>query len=258
VVPSVKTRKFPAGLKVSIVFFSLLLSAFLPTAIAAENYQLAPFKVSYLLERGNITVGIGDYELKTDGTNYLYTSEARAKGFLATILLGDTVISEQAAGIILANGTLQPNSFNYFQGEKNKRNQNIRFNWKTNSATAEYKFKSKNVPLRAGVLDRLSMQLAAMRAVAEDPRDGTLSYSVVERGDLNDYDFKVTGRQSLVIDGQNYNTVVLERQASDREATFWVAPSLGYAIVKFEQQKEDDPVVRLTLRSITGKPLVKQ
>lgn len=241
-------------LKVSAVFFSALLATF---SVSASDYKLSPYKISYLLERGDITVGIGDFELKTDGDNYLYNSAARAKGFLAKIILGDKVITEYSAGKII-DGVPRPRSYRYNQGEDDKRNQVIDFDWQTSQATASYKFKTEQVPLTGEVHDKLSMQLAAMRAVAKGTEAGELEFQVVDRRDLDRYNFNVIGKQPLKVDGTTYSTVVLKRQASDREATFWVAPQLGYAIVKFEQQKEDDPVIRLTMRSIEGKPLVRK
>ncbi len=246
--------KFKTTLKVSAVFFSALLAAF---SVSASDYKLAPYKISYLLERGDITVGIGDFELKTDGDNYLYSSAARAKGFLAKIILGDKVITEYSAGTI-TDGIPRPRSYRYNQGEDDKRNQIIDFNWLTNQAEASYKFKTEQVPLIGEVHDKLSMQLAAMQAVAKGAEAGELEFKVVDRRDLDTYNFSVVGKQPVKVNGTSYSAVVLKRQASDREATFWVAPQLGYAIVKFEQKKEDDPVIRLTMRSIEGTPLVKR
>lgn len=241
-----------ASLKVSAVFLAALLASF---AVSAANYQLAPYKISYLLERGDITIGIGDYELKTDGVNYLYSSEARAKGFLAKIIMGDKVITEQSAGTLIDNNP-RPNSFRYNQGEGEKRNQEVDFDWVNNTATVTYKFKANDVALSGEVHDKLSMQLSAMRTVANGTSTGELNYQVAERGGLGEYRFEVVGKQPLTIGSTRYDTVVLKRLASDRQATFWVAPELGYAIIKAEQKKRDKPVVRLTMRSIEGKPLI--
>ena len=240
--------------KVSAVLFSALVATF---AASAADYQLAPYKISYLLERGDITVGVGDFELKTDGKQYVYSSAARAKGFLAKVILGDKVITEYSTGTFDGE-TPRPNRYHYNQGDGNKRNQAIEFNWKASQASATYKFNTHQVPLTGEVHDKLSMQLAAMQAVAKGTEAGELEFHVIDRGGIGSYRFSAVGKQAITINGATYDTVVLERQASDRQATFWVAPQLGYAIVKFEQQKEDDPVIRLTMRSIEGKPLIKQ
>ena len=64
-------------------------------------------------------------------------------------------------------------------------------------------------------------------------------YSLVKRGKLVQYRFKIIGQEQLSLPYGKLDTVKIQRirESSKRNTLMWVAPSLNYAMVKLTQYK---------------------
>ncbi|WP_083250830.1 DUF3108 domain-containing protein [Acidihalobacter aeolianus] len=108
------------------------------------------------------------------------------------------------------------------------------------------------VAIEPDTLDRLSLQLALMQAVAQGRK--SLRFTTVETKDkLSHYDFHNLGRETVVTSLGRLETVHLQRiwKAKHLRYDFWLAPSLHDLPVKLTQiEGNDSSGLALYLQSV--------
>lgn len=90
-----------------------------------------------------------------------------------------------------------------------------------------------------------------------------LAYELVKDNEIDDYRFKIVGKERMTLDSGVYNTVKLEvvRDSTKRQTFVWMAPDLGWLPVRlthFESGSKqlDIKLAKLSLarKSITSSP----
>jgi hypothetical protein len=126
----------------------------------------------------------------------------------------------------------------------------VHFDWSANRATGTAEGKKVDVPLRPGVQDDLSMQIAMIYALANDQVPKGMS--VFDVSGIRDYEFERVGTETLHTPVGDLETIVYKshKAYSPRSNRYWCAPAYGYVPVQVEQQNKGEVAWTLKLRSI--------
>jgi hypothetical protein len=113
------------------------------------------------------------------------------------------------------------------------------FDWQDELANWQRGDDQRTAELHEGVVDRILYQILVPMDV-ESGKEVT-TYEFVNRGDLRTYQFEILGEETMDFDNREINAVKLERIYDDEEkqTAVWIAPDLGYEIVKIVHHDED-------------------
>lgn len=221
------------------LFFLLLIAFAAP--LYAETV-IKPFSAEYDVHYNGFKVGIlsQSLEARDDGT-YLMETVAQVTGVVAWFAKDRA--SERSIWRY-HNGRIRPLSYRYhYTGRSKDRVETLDFDWDAMKVDALYKGERKELPLSPNVYDRQLYQLVLRNEVASGAKQ--FHYSVAERGELRDYDFKLAGREQVVTP---YGKVdALKMTKGDTE--LWLDESNDYLVAKIEKDDDGEHVVSY----ITGK-----
>jgi hypothetical protein len=230
------------------IFAALLGSA---GALACEPLQ--PQALEYLVQRGDTKLGTGEIRLRPAQAQGCFVLEQTATPyFFLRWLSGPATQSSEFCQ--LPDGTLRSYSYKQFRTGvgAEKENYALTFDW---SAGVVRGAEQPNVPLQAELSDALLLQMRVRRWLCEQPAETQpeslepLSLSFVDDDGLDSYTFAVTAQEVVKVPAGEIPTLRVERiDAPDRFARFWLDPQRAYAVIRAEQQKADDPPIRLSLR----------
>lgn len=221
---------------------SLLLLLFAAPVLAAPDCPAptVPFVAEYDVNRNGKTIGAGTVKLErhADGT-FLYRIESEAKAGLAALL--GARFHERSHWMVHDD---RPRPLAFERGQKvafRERHYEAHFDWNDHEARGN----SRGEPWHLGVLpdDTLDRVLVNL-AVLADLRCGaeTLSYTVLEKGELDEWRFDRQGEETVRVPGGTYRAVkVAKRHSSpDRKSLSWHAPALNWLAVRIEHVDGDD------------------
>ncbi len=223
----------------------LSLAAFiLPTHLLAAELQ--SFSASYTADWKQLPFsGKAERSLKEqdDGTWKL--------DFSASMLVASL---NETSWLNLVNGDIQPSKYRYSRsglGKSKKIKQE--FDWQTQRATGSDRGKPINRTLIQGVQDKSSYQLALQRDVADGKT--SMSYQVLDGNDLDTYDFRVLGEESVDTKVGTVDAVKVERvrdpTQSKRITVLWFAKDWDYLLVRLQQVERDGKEYQIILEDGT-------
>lgn len=201
----------------------------------------ATLTANYSVHKGSLYLGDMKSTLRYTGNQYHYYKDTQAKGFAA--LITKAVIKENIDGTFKGDN-LSPVKYYFLQStRKNSRTENTRFTGV--NAKGSYKDNHYDVKLPKGTLDRASLELALANDIGK--KRPTLSYNVMERGELKKYNFKRLGEEQLTTPSGKFTTtkVSVVRSGNTRSTTFWLAKELGYMPVKIIHKEKNDVITTL-------------
>lgn len=224
-----------------------------PAALACEPLQ--PQAHEYLVQRGDTKLGTGQIRLKPAQAAGCYVLEQVATPyFFLRWLSGPATQSSEFCQ--LPDGTLR--SYSYHQhrtgvGAEDE-NYDLVFDWAEGVVRGAAQ---ANIALQPELSDALLLQLRVRRWLCGQPPEtdlqtlAPLELSFVDDDGLDQYTFAVTDTETVEVPAGRIQALRVERiDAEDRFSRFWLDPSQSYAVVRAEQQKRDDPPVRLSLRKV--------
>ena len=227
-------------------------------ALAISPQLLVPHSLPYDVYRGGSLLGEGTVSLKPAGTAgcWFYAQEAKPRSWLR-LISGDVL---EQSHFCTQDGQLRPLAFRYNREGvgSGKENFSLRFDWPTLEAV----YQNGDIkPLVAGVVDRLSMQLvlrdwlmAEKAATGKEPL-GEREVRFADRRKIDSYIFQIRAHERIETPAGTFDTTRLDRIDSNKRRTqFWLSPQHGYIVIKAEQQREDDPVIRLLLKRLPEAP----
>jgi hypothetical protein len=229
-------------------FLRLLASAALLAASGAWAAEIVPSDVSYVLSRGMLTLGDARFRLAAHGAPgcWRYESQARPSG-LARLFIGE--VSERS-DFCVVDGEIRSQRFEFIRADKPSENFTLDFDWNERVVRSS---RGELRELKAGMIDRLAMQIAIQRWVvgrAGEPGVEEFTTTKVEDDRIRTYRFRIISRESLTVPAGRFDTVRVERSDDTRKSTrFWLAPERGYTAVRVEQIKDGDEQVRMLLKS---------
>ena len=237
---------------------TILLALIVANCARAETDQaFSSYKATYEVSAGFMTVGEAGFTFTTGNENtYKYTSFIEPRGIAKWLI--DDEYEESSEGTI-ANNQVSPSRYFYERrGGKRDKLTTLEFdrinNIVTNTASKS-NWQSAVSPL---IQDRFSIQLQITQDLWLSKT--TLSYLVAESKRIKEYTFEIEGYETVKTPAGKFKAIKIrqQRDSDKRETLYWLAPKLGYALVKMSYQEKGDPTVTSLLKSITNQPLPKQ
>ncbi|SUI72435.1 DUF3108 domain-containing protein [Shewanella morhuae] len=198
------------------------------SAMAAPT-PLTPHTAEYQVNYGDIELGKANYTLpNAEGGIFKY----RFDSSLSLLLLTDVrhLLSE------FTQNETQLNPLRYSQQRKG-----VGANFTEQTAFAKdqglihtrYKDKKGQFPYDGAIFDPLMVQLQFRLDISAGKEE--LDYKMVKDNELDEYKFRVVGKERMTIESGSYNTVKIEvvrENNKKRQTFFWMAPELAYLPVR--------------------------
>jgi len=227
-----RDRRF-AGL-----FLALSAALALLTMQAAGADELKPFEVSYGWNYGGLgNVAVSKLKLEQrDAQTWVYTSESEPRG-LGKLFPErpkmESVLRVTPAGV-------QPLSYKATAGTAStQRDVDIKYDWKQMRVTGVYEGNPIDIPLKPGVLDDLSAQIALM---VELMRGHTVdSFLLVTKSGVRLHHYAKETTESIGTKIGSVPAIVYRSEAeySPRATRYWCASGHGYIPMRVQQKKGD-------------------
>ena len=124
------------------------------------------------------------------------------------------------------------------------------FDWEQGRAVTNAQGGRTELELRAGVLDRASMQVAVMRDMATP--EGPGNYALADEDAIKLYSYIRNGQETVNAPSGIVETEVFvqQREGSSRRLLLWAAPQLAFLPVRMEQQKDGQTDTTFTLELV--------
>ncbi len=215
---------------ISSLFISLAAVNYQPNAIAAPT-PLTPQTAEYQVNYGEIELGKGKYELPKS-VNGIY--KYRFDSSLSLLLLTDIrhVVSEFSQD----GNQLQPQTYLHErEGVGAHYSEQTTFVKDQRQIYTRYKAERAKFPFEANVFDPLMVQLQFRLDISAGKE--LLDYKMVKDNEVDEYQFRVLGKERMTIESGSYETVKIEvirdeKKSKKRQTFFWMAPELAYLPVR--------------------------
>jgi len=198
------------------------------------------YELRYAALRADATI---DLQAADKPNEFLYSVTTRTRGIARLLRPGKA--SEVARFRYDENG-FQPLSYRLDDGiAKAENDSSIQFNWETGIATSTHGTETVELPIRAGMLDRLTADIAAIQIL----RNGeTLTgFDLVDRNEIRRYEFTLQGEETINVPAGTFKTLkyLRARPGSSRATLIWFAPDMEYLPVKITQLKRGESVIEM-------------
>lgn len=234
--------------RLSIVLASLAIFAGL--AHAAEPLQ--PYTAEYEVFRNDKPLGRGTVTLKPDGLGHWELTSV-TEGTRGLASLAGVEIRERSV-VDLQDGRLQTLGYEYRQSAGwKKRERSVVFDAAGKRIVSRDRDREFTFDLTPGVLDRQAVSLALSRDVAAGKRD-VLSYSVVDRDELDTQTFRVGAEEKVTTPAGTLAALRVERERTDargRKTTSWLGIEQGYIPVRVLQTEADGDSIEMRLVAVS-------
>jgi hypothetical protein len=218
----------------------------LAAAAADSPDQLKPFQASYSWTWHGATVAVSTLKLEHgDGDNWVYSSSSEPRGLghlypMRPVLRSNLRITDQG---------VQPLSFKA-DGSGDSHNADVMFDWSAGRATGVYEGTAIDMPIKPGIQDDLSVQIAMMLELLHGRTPDQLS--MISKNSAREYRYRREGTESLTTPLGQVDTVIYSSQhpGSPRVTRFWCAPTMGYLPMRVEQKRIDKVEWSMEIRSV--------
>ncbi|MFJ2538535.1 DUF3108 domain-containing protein [Pseudomonas sp. NPDC087614] len=219
----------------------------LPLAQAAD---LQPFSASYTADWKQLPMsGTAERSLTKDA-NGVWTLSFKASMMIASL-------SEKST-LTLDKDTLLPQSYHFERGGLGKaKKADLDFDWNSKMVTGTDRGDAVKIPLNRGMVDKSTYQLALQHDVAAGKK--TMSYQVVDDGEVDTYDFRVLGSEKVDTKAGKIDSIKVERvrdpTQSKRITVLWFAKDWDYLLVRLQQVETDGKEYNIMLQdgTVNGK-----
>jgi hypothetical protein len=220
--------------------FALLLLAsccgFSAQAQSGSELNVKPFVGTYSVEYRGISAGNLDFVLRQANGRYTYESVAHPRGIAKLVVNNKT---REAAEFTVVDGVITPQAYELDDGTSDTdEDTRLTFDWKANKARGTHEDQAVELPLTAGVQDRMSAQVAVMQALLAGKQLDKQTF--IDRDALKEYTYVRLREEKLKTQLGEIDTVVYSssRPGSNRVSRLWYAPSLGFTPVRGEQERK--------------------
>jgi hypothetical protein len=210
--------------------------------------QTAHYKAYY----GSFELGDAKFTLPaTDSSYYKYTFESE----VGLLMLSDE--RKLQSDFTLENGKLVP--FRYVHertGTGSEYTEQTAFARSQNFIHTIYKLDALKLDYHETIFDPLMVQLQFRMDVISNKRP--LNYKMVKEKEVDEYDFKIIGNETITVAGGTFDTVKFEvvRNSTKRQTFFWMAPKLAYLPVRLSHFSKGSKQLDIQLADYTfDKPL---
>lgn len=215
---------------------------------AAIMSPLTAHTAKYTVYYGSIELGEANYRLPASDSGY-YVYEFNSD--VSLLMLSDE--RHLKSEFTLENGKLVP--FRYIHERTGTGSD---YTEQTAFAKAQafihtiYKQEALKLPYQEKVFDPLMVQLQFRMDLAANTRP--LDYKMVKEKEVDDYEFRVLGKETLTLNSGTYETVKVEvvreaKKAKKRQTYFWMAPDLAYLPVRLSHFSKGSKQLDIQLAS---------
>jgi hypothetical protein len=228
----------------------LWLIAALNAASPAAADALTPFTASYSWSWHGAVIAVSTLKLEQrQGDTWIYSSSSEPRG------LGNLYPMRPKLRSVLrvTDQGVQPLSYHATDGTSaNERGADVTFDWDSGRASGVYEGVKVDLPLKSGLQDDLSIQIALLYALRQGRAPGDLS--MIDKNSIRDYSYLREGTQTIDTKLGRIDTVVYasHHPGSPRVTRFWCAPSRGYVPVRVEQKRIDSVEWTLEIQTLAG------
>ena len=213
-------------------------------ALAADSPPFQPYQATYTVTRGNSDIGRVEVELsrREDGL-WHYTIESRATAWYVRML---GISTTETAWIQWYQGRVLPLTYHHVSREPGSdRFWQHSYDWQEMRTETRTHKGDLAIGLEPGVIDPLSLRLAAVARIVEQAPDfESFQMPVLERDEIERQEYRFVGTETLKMDQRCYRTAVFKRfrkDGSSRNYTAWHAESLGWMPVRISHEDDGKP-----------------
>lgn len=197
-------------------------------AISAVPSPLTPQTAEYEVNYGSIELGKARYQLPiAEGNVYQY----RFDSDVSLLMLSDR--RNVRSDFISDGEQLTPMRYTHNRkGTGPSFQEQAAFAKVQSVVHSHYKDERSKLPYTDILYDPLMVQLQFRLDLAKGKKN--LHYAMVKEGEIDEYDFRIIGKERMNIDSGSYETIKIEvvRDSKKRQTFFWMAPDLGYLPVR--------------------------
>ncbi|BAJ02350.1 DUF3108 domain-containing protein [Shewanella violacea] len=195
---------------------------------AAAPSPLTPQTAEYQVYYGSIELGKARFQLpKAEGNIYHY----RFDSDVSLLVLSDR--RNVRSDFIREGNQLTPMRYTH-----NRKGTGPNFQEQAAFAKAQavvyssYKDERSKLDYTHTLYDPLMVQLQFRLDIALGKKE--LHYEMVKEGEVDEYTFKIVGKERVNIESGSYETIKVEvvRDSKKRQTFFWMAPDLGYLPIR--------------------------
>ncbi|MFO2464773.1 DUF3108 domain-containing protein [Pseudomonas sp. 15FMM2] len=212
-----------------------LLFAFALFALpAVQAAELQPFSASYTADWKQLPMSGKASRSLEKTTNGVWKLSFKASMMIASLTEEST--------LTLDKDTLLPQSYHFERGGLGKaKKADLDFDWTTKMVTGTDRGDAVKIPLNRGMVDKSTYQLALQHDVAAGKK--TMSYQVVDDGEVDTYDFRVLGAEKVDTKVGQIDAIKVERvrdpTQTKRTTVMWFAKNWDYLLVRLQQVETD-------------------
>lgn len=218
----------------------------LSSASADPPDELKPFQASYSWSWKGATVAVSTLKLEhSDGDRWTYSSASEPRGLGHLYPMRPRLRSS----LRITDAGVQPLSFKA-EGAGDSHNADVRFDWSAGHATGVYEGTAVDLPLKPGIQDDLSVQIAMMLELLHGRTPEQLS--MIDKNSSREYRYQREGQESISTPLGRIDTIIYSSRhpGSPRVTRFWCAPSRGYVPMRVEQKRLDSVEWTMEIRSL--------
>ncbi|UVJ42905.1 DUF3108 domain-containing protein [Pseudomonas sp. LS1212] len=223
-----------------------LLFAVALLALPVHAADLKPFSASYTADWKQLPMsGTAERSLKETGSG-VWTLSFKASMMIASLT--------EVSTLRVDKDVLMPQSYHFERGGLGKAKKvDLDFDWSSKKVTGTDRGDAVNLPLNRGILDKSTYQLALQHDVALGKK--SISYQVVDGDEVDTYDFRVLGTETVETKAGKVDAIKVERvrdpTQSKRITVLWFAKDWDYLLVRLQQVETDGKEYNIMLQDGT-------
>jgi hypothetical protein len=227
----------------------LLLCGLLPLlATAGTVHELRPFTASYTFDWRGMDAGSATFTLqKVSEQEWTYRSRTEPHGLFSLVSAANATLQSRMS---VGPAGVRPQVFLASEGSAGHRVADLSFDWDHQRVTGTAEGQAIDMPLKPGVQDDLSVQVALMFALATGTTPN--GFSVFDKSGIRDYEYTREATETLHTPLGDIATVIYRshRAGSPRSTRFWCAPAYGYIPMRAQQRREERVEWTMDLRTL--------
>jgi hypothetical protein len=242
-------RRTPNARAALLAGLTALVAALLPAPHAVAQEALKPFTASFEVVYRGMNAGTTTLELTPEGGDrWRYVSRANARGVFRLVLSGEIRQTSQ-----FTLGAAGPRPIRYVADdgtEDIKRDIRLDFDWKAGRVRGTAEAQAVDLPLREGLQDGMSVQVALIRALEAGERPKR--FFLIDKDEVKEYLYEPEGTARIKTAVGELDAIVYSsrRPTSDRVTRVWYAPALGHTPVQAERRRGDKVEWTMRLKSL--------
>lgn len=209
-----------------LIILSTLLSLSLP--LYAAQTPLTPHIAEYQVNYGSIELGKARFQLpEIEGNQVQYRFDSN----VSLLMLSDRRTVKSS--FTIKGDQLTPMRYTHDRtGTGSSYQEQSAYVIDQKLVHSRYKDERAKFPYTEDLYDPLMAQLQFRLDMMAGKT--ALHYKMLKSGEIDEYDFKVVGKERMTIESGSYDTVKIEvvRDSTKRQTFFWMSPELGYLPVR--------------------------